>query len=256
MSDIIQFSHANGFPAKSYSHFFEQLKPLEVNYVNQFGHAEFEVKNSWINLVDELVKNIEANANVPVVGVGHSFGAAVTLLAAQRRPELFKQLILMDPPLFLSYKKYFIGLAKALNIQGRLFPEARKTRVRKSQFTSKEEAYVYYQTKALFKDFHPNSFNDYIEHGIKASGDRFELAFSPKVEYQLFKGIPVGLPSNNLDVPSSLIYSNKFSVLEKVDLDAFQKTFPKMEMIEFDGGHLFPLEKPEETAALIIRLIK
>lgn len=252
--DIIQFSHANGFPAKTYSYFFECLQPYEVNYVNQFAHEGYEVKRSWVDMTDELIKNIEATADEPVIGVGHSFGATLTLIASQQRPDLFKQVILMDPPLFLSYKKHFIRIAKALNIQGRLLPEARKTRVRKSQFTSRQEAHDYYKTKALFNDFHPKSFDAYIEHGIKEQKDGFGLAFSHKVEYKIFKSIP-GYFDWKLTVPATLIYSNRFSVLEPGDLVAINKTFPKIEMMEFDGGHLFPLEQPEKVAGKIKEII-
>lgn len=252
--DIIQFSHANGFPAKTYSYLFECLQPYEVNYVNQFAHEGYEVQRSWELMTEELIKSIEANANEPVIGMGHSFGATLTLIASQQRPELFKQVILMDPPLFLSYKRHFIRVAKALNIQGRLLPEARKTRIRKSQFTSRQEAYDYYKTKALFDDFHPKSFDAYIEHGIKESETGFELAFSSKVEYKIFKSIP-GSFEKKLIVPTSLIYSNKFSVLEPNDLNSIKKNFPKIEMMEFNGGHLFPLEQPEKVAETLKKII-
>lgn len=254
-SDIIQFSHANGFPAKTYNYLFECLAPFDINYVNQFAHSEYQVQHSWEKMTIELIKDIENNSQKPVIGVGHSFGATLTLIASQQRPDLFKQVILMDPPLFLSYKKHFIRIAKALNIQGRLLPEARKTRVRKSQFTSRQEAYEYYQTKALFKDFHLKSFDAYIEHGIKKSDNGFQLAFSPKVEYQIFKSIPARFEYKTIEVPTSLIYSNKYSVLQPPDLSAIQKSFPKIELIEFDGGHLFPLEQPEKVAEVLKGLI-
>ncbi len=254
-ASTIQFSHANGFPAKTYSYFFECLLPLEVNYVNQFAHEGYEVKHSWEHMTEELIESIESHAKEPVIGIGHSFGATLTLIASQQRPELFKQVILMDPPLFLSYKKHFIRVAKALNIQGRLLPEARKTRVRKSQFTSKQEAYDYYKTKALFDDFHPKSFDAYIEHGIKGNDTGFELAFSPKVEYKIFKSIPGRFEHKKTTVPTSLIYSNKYSVLERPDLAAIEKSFPEIEMKEFKGGHLFPLEQPERVAEMLKDMI-
>lgn len=254
--DIIQFSHANGFPAKSYAYFFECLQPYQINYVNQFGHGDFEVKHSWELMTNQLIQSIETNTDEPVIGLGHSFGATLTLIASQQRPDLFKQVILMDPPLFLNYKRHFIRVAKALNIQGRLLPEARKSRVRKNDFASREQAFEYYKTKALFKDFHPKSYDDYIEHGLKENETGFELAFSPKVEYKIFKSIPYKFQHKDLKVPTTLIHSNKFTVLEKPDLAAIDKAFPILELIEFNGGHLFPQEKPEELAEMIKKLIK
>lgn len=44
-----------------------------------------------------LHKRQQWHADVPVIGMGHSFGAIVTLLAANQSPAVFDRLLLLDP---------------------------------------------------------------------------------------------------------------------------------------------------------------
>ena len=57
-------------------------------------------------------------------------------------------------------------------------------------------------------------------------------------------------------MPSYFIYSSKHEVLQPKDIKWLQKKYINTEFISFDGGHLFPLEKPKATADLIMKLIE
>ena len=90
----IHFAAATGFPALSYSHILESLKQLNpdiqsINMLNKVGHGDFKIGLSCRAAVDETIYNIEKNNNFPVVGIGHSIGAVLTLIAASKRPDLF-----------------------------------------------------------------------------------------------------------------------------------------------------------------------
>ena len=56
-------------------------------------------------------------------------------------------------------------------------------------------------------------------------------------------------------MPSYFIYSMNYTVLQERDLKCLKRKFINTKFIPFDGGHLFPLEKPLETAQLIKKLI-
>ena len=64
------------------------------------------------NYSKELINSIERNYKEPIVGIGHSFGAAVTFLAAASRPDLFERVILLDPTIFSAKKRMAILLLK------------------------------------------------------------------------------------------------------------------------------------------------
>ena len=91
------FAHANGFPAGSYNAMFSAL-PKNFNrlHVERFGHdPQFPVNGNWRNQVHELIKHVrkENTDSRGVFGVGHSFGAVITYMAACEAPELFLSLI-------------------------------------------------------------------------------------------------------------------------------------------------------------------
>lgn len=88
MRDIIHFSHANGFPAPVYRQLFAELSPdYDMGYLDMIGHdPRYPVTDSWPHLVEETLHTLQARYTQPVIGVGHSLGGVITLLAALRRP--------------------------------------------------------------------------------------------------------------------------------------------------------------------------
>lgn len=252
----IQFSHANGFGAKTYGYFFEQLAPCTINAVELIGHGKHELKKNWKDLVPELIESIETNFDEPIVGIGHSMGAAITFFAAIQRPDLFKQIIIIEPPVFSFNKRMMIGLMSLTGAHKNI-GIAQKAKNRRRYFDSKAAAYDALKDKRLFKSFHPQCFRDYIEHGLKdSSKGGVELTYSADMEFKVFTSTPIFLGNTSLKVPADFIYSNQYKTLDRADIKWWEKTVPQMTFHEFKGGHLFPLEKPYKTAAFIKRLIE
>ena len=255
MKKKIQFSHANGFPAKTYKCLLENFDNYKVNYVNKFGHSAFRVDAGWQSMTNELINSIENNSDTAVYGIGHSLGAYLTLLAAKKKPELFKKIILLDPPIFNPLKRYFIKLSYITNLFESLPSPAKLTRYRKRIFKDPKAAYKYFENKKLFKNFNKKCLMNYANYGLEKSGDEFTLNFSSDIEYEIFRTMPAYLGSLNIKVPVSFIYSNKFEVISKTDIFYLKTVMKNTQFILFNGGHLFPLEQPEKTAELIQSLI-
>src|SRR6266496_1175552 len=100
----LHFLHANGYPPNCYKPLLELLqmqhhvfgmllRPLWIN-------SKLEEVNSWHIFSDDLLRFISDYESAPVISVGHSIGAIVTLRAALRDPSKFRALILIDPVLF------------------------------------------------------------------------------------------------------------------------------------------------------------
>ena len=91
--DVV-FSHANGFNAYTYRSILDPLAAdLRVVAYDLRGHGRTtlpvptEARPDWWDLCDDLLAVMDALAlEKPVVLAGHSFGATVSLMAAQRRP--------------------------------------------------------------------------------------------------------------------------------------------------------------------------
>ena len=82
----IFFAHANGFPARTYTKLFSFLEDeFEIGFIEKFGHdPNFPVTDGWTFLKDEIKNAIQKQNSAPVIGIGHSLGGILHLLAAAR----------------------------------------------------------------------------------------------------------------------------------------------------------------------------
>jgi pimeloyl-ACP methyl ester carboxylesterase len=248
----VHFSHANGFPAKSYEYIFSLIDNSDIDYINIMGHANYSNMLDLTHLCDELIDGIEIKHNQPVIGMGHSSGAAATLLAAAKRPELFEKIILIDPVIFSGRKRFGIWLSQKLGLWESFSP-AKRAMVRRVNFANRSEAFDYFKQKTLFKNFHPACFESYIKHGLKPTKTGMRLAFSAQVEADIFRNVPTKLPTNLSKLKGCIIYGDKSAIIGKSDIVWWRKNLPNLKIIAFDGEHLFPFESPQETASLLSR---
>ena len=49
-----------------------------------------------------------------MIGLGHSFGSLLTLMAAYKKPQLFSQVIIMDPPFVIGPKAFLFEALQKL----------------------------------------------------------------------------------------------------------------------------------------------
>lgn len=252
----IQFSHATGFPAASYTYFFQQLAPHPVSSVPIFGQGTHQAGNSWKDLLPQLIEDIERNHSEPVIGIGHSFGAALTFWAAKKRPDLFKKIILIDPPFMSRKRRLLIGLTSLLGITDKIVPIAKNAKKRRADFGDLAEARDYLKPKFLFRDFHPSCFEDYIQHGFVQADKGVTLKIPRDLEAKFFSTTPYILGSGKLSIPSYYLYPLKNGVLSGKALEQHKKRFVDTQFIPFEkGGHMFPMEFPHDTADFIKELI-
>ena len=250
----ISFAHANGFPGKVYSRIYQLLETdFNVIFPEMMSHdPRFPVKSGWEEQADELIEFLVETIDDPIIGVGHSFGASITFLAAIKRPDLFKGLILIEPIMFNGFFKYPVALLKGTKYLDRFTP-AGKSKFRKRCWQSKAEAEAYFKSKQLFKNFEETSLQGYLEHGLVQSEKGWCLRFEVDHEVEIFRTGP-----HHFDD-----YRGRLKELQGVVITADQSnaTVPRMirrftkqhdfEWKRINGSHLFPLEQIELTAYLI-----
>ncbi|MDB6096500.1 MAG: alpha/beta hydrolase, partial [Francisellaceae bacterium] len=250
--EIIHFAHANGFPAGTYKSLFLHLAPFfEIRYIDVLGHnPKFQVTHDWDPLVLEHIEHIETQSTGPVIGLGHSLGGVITFLAALQRPDLFKAIILLDPPIIEPLKGKLIHLLKMLNSL-EWFIAGKPSYLRKKHWDNKQEALEYFNKKKIFQSFDPEALKDYINYGTNYVGEGLELKFNTYIEHKIFVTMPHNYSklANTLKVPGICIAASHKSALTVRDKEYLKKKF-HLDSITCPGGHMFPFEYPSETAEL------
>ena len=258
MREKIHFAHGNGFPSPCYK---QLLNQLEINYdcyfIDKIGHnPAFPVTENWHYLVDEVIDSIRKQALAPVIGLGHSLGGVLTLLAAIEQPSLFKAVVMLDSPLLGRFKSSMVRLAKSLGVIDRVTP-AYRTRGRRECWQNREQLLAYLKDKDLFKSFTKECLQDYIDYGLEKTQEGYVLRFDRHIEYLIYRTIPHSLPEHEgkLIVPAVLIYGDKSTVIDRLDLRYMRKHY-KIASYKTRGTHMFPMEHPPEVAKQIDSLLK
>lgn len=256
---LIVFSHANSFPAATYSVLFKQLRSrgFTVKAVDRYGHDErFPVTNNWPHLVQQLHELAErevARAGEPAFFVGHSLGGFLSVMAAARHPELARGVLMLDSPLLGGWKATALGAAKRTQLVGSLSP-GRISRRRKDRWPSRDAVFEHFRHKKAFARWDPQVLHDYVDLCTREDGGERVLGFDRDVETAIYDTLPDNLARllrrHPLRCPAAFIGGCQSEELRQVGLAMTQKvTHGRMMML--DGSHLFPMEKPLATAAAI-----
>ncbi|MDD0974031.1 alpha/beta fold hydrolase [Pseudomonas fontis] len=252
MTQQIFFAHANGFPSATYGKLFAALAPdYRVSHLPQHAHdPRFPVNDNWQNLVDELIHHLEQEPE-PVWGVGHSLGGLLHLHAAMRCPQFYRGVVMLDSPVLTRADELMIRVAKRWGFIDRITPAGR-TLGRREVFADRDSARAYFSGKTLFRHFDPECFDAYLEHGLQADGDGLRLSFDPSTEISIYRSLPHISPgrAGQLQIPLAMVRGSHSGVVRKHHAFAVRR-MPKGEFHSLPGGHMFPLERPNDTASLI-----
>lgn len=262
MKAVIHFAHANGVPSRVYQKLFDQLQDhYDVTYVAEIGSDQrYPISNGWTYLVDQIIDSIVQQAQGrKVIGIGHSLGSVLTLMAAYRRPELFSQVIMLDPPLIVGQASLMFHLAKTFKpkLVDKITPAGLSAR-RRDHWESREQAAELLRTKGFYQHFDEDCFQAYIDHALCHDPKRGGVTLSiPKTaEVDIFRTTPSWwwLPMAKPKIPVHLVVGEGSVFLKQ----KFPQRIQKKLGIPFsvvEGGHMFPLEHPLDTVEKIRSLI-
>ncbi len=261
MTQDIVFSHANGFPAGTYRVLFERWHAAgwRVHAVEKFGHhAAYPVTSNWPHLRDELIHFAERVVDGPAFFVGHSLGGFLSVLAAAKRPDLARGVLLLDSPIISGWKARAVQLGKATGLTERFSPSA-VSRRRRQQWPDADAALAHFASKPAFARWDPAVLRDYIAAGTEPHAGQRRLAFSREVETEIYNTLPHHLPrvlrAHPLQCPLAFIGGTASPEVRQVGMATTERlTAGRVSWIE--GGHLFPMERPAETADAVLAALR
>lgn len=260
MKDILHFSHANGFPASTYRTLFAELADeYEIRTLERIGHdRRYPVTRDWPHLVDELVEAIGQRYERPVWLVGHSLGGYLSLMAALKKPQWVRGVVMIDSPVIAGWRSSALRVSQWTGLDERLSPAA-ATRKRRTRWSSRDEVWRHFREKPAFARWDERMLADYVDHGIPQtdpSGER-RLAFDREIEYMIYRTLPHTLGprlAHGAPVPVGFLAGTRSREVRQVGLDATRRiVHGRIEWLE--GSHLFPMERPLETARALQRML-
>lgn len=245
----IYFAHANGFPPETYQPIIDALATRSevVSYLQKplwQPTPALESISNWHDLVDDVIRFFDENQLRDVVAVGHSLGSVTAFMAAQKRPDLIKALVMIEP---VALPRIFCWLT-------RMFPALVKKRVkiidkalnRPNRFESRQAAFDFHRKPRAFKRISDENLWHYINAGVTEHEGEFHLTYPREWEARVyatatyFRG---QLLKSKL--PVLAMRGGHSDTLSKEFWQKWQQN-QRHEFIEFpDNGHLLPLENPD-----------
>lgn len=228
----------------------------------KFGHdPDFPVTSNWPHLRDELLDFIAREApEGPVHLVGHSLGGYLSLMAACRRPRLAASVVLLDSPVLAGWRAHTVRVAKATGLVKRISP-GRVSRTRRHHWPSAEAARAHFAAKRAFARWDPAVLDDYIACGIEPdpAGEGVRLAFDRAVETRIYDTLPHHLGAllhrHPPRGPVAFIGGTRSAELRQVGLET-TRALVRGRLAWIEGSHLFPMEKPRDTAASVLQALE
>jgi pimeloyl-ACP methyl ester carboxylesterase len=260
MARTIVFSHANGFPAGTYRVLFERWRAAgyAVHAVEKFGHdPRYPVSSNWPHLRDQLIHFIEREVEGLAFLVGHSLGGLLSLLAACRRPDLARGLVMLDSPVIGGWRAHSVQVVKATGLIKRISP-GKVSRTRRHEWPSREAALAHFAAKHKFARWDERVLRDYIQAGTEEAGNGVQLAFRREVETRIYDTLPHHLPRvlklHPPKCPVAFIAGTQSEEIRQAGIHE-SKLLAKDRFAWIEGSHLYPMEKPEATADEVLRLL-
>ncbi|EHR72500.1 putative hydrolase or acyltransferase of alpha/beta superfamily [Burkholderiales bacterium JOSHI_001] len=258
----IVFSHGNSFPGGTYAALFPawEAAGYTVKAVDRFGHdPAHPVTSNWPQLREQLAEFIRREAGgSPVWLVGHSLGGVLSLMVASRHPELVRGLVMLDSPVVTGWRAHSLQVAKATGLVKRVSP-GRVSQKRRHHWPSAQAAHDHFAGKSAFARWAPGVLADYIRSGMVPAGDGgVALAFDRDIETRIYNTLPHHLGSLLKKHPPrcavGFVAGTQSVEIRQVGL-ATTKALVRERLRWLEGTHLFPMEKPAQTAAMVLELL-
>ncbi len=246
----LALAHATSFCKEVWDPVVEELRSLGNGLAvvawdqRSHGHSgRSELPIDWWDLAKDALAIVD-HVDGPVVGIGHSSGAAALLMAEILRPGALDLVVAIEPIVFPP------PYASGTN-----HPLAVAARKRRSHFADPEEAVANFSGKELFADWDVRAMAGYVAGGLRPVDDGWELACLPEHEASFYAGAGSHAAWDRLDeiqVPIVLVLGSDSDSHPPAFVSALAGKFHNVDTAVFQGaGHLLPMVDPAGLAAVI-----
>ncbi len=243
--------HATGLHGRVWEPFVPRLREhFRVVALDQRGHGDSDKPESgyeWTKFADDVLAVVDTLELTDPIGVGHSAGATALVIAESKRPGTFARLALMDPTLLPPEFRALVPAG--------LNPMSEQARRRRAVWDSTDELLQRLRDGSPLATWREEFLRAYVVHGTKQRSDgSVELKCPPEIEALVYAAAlndawerlaNIGCPTLLVTGQSSPMWGNG-----RGEQAAAQLPNGRFESVE--GGHFFPMERPDETLDVII----
>lgn len=262
----MHFLHANGYPPDCYRPLLNLLKPhhhlFGMTLRPLWPNSQMKEIKNWVPYTEDLLGFLSEKGSDPVIGVGHSIGATVTLRAAIRKPQKFRAIILLDPVLFVPSFITMWMILYASGLGKRFHPKVAGALKRRRTFDDLETVFRGYRTREVFKYMSDESLRQYIAGITKPKADGgHELVFSPEWESHIYltglQDLDIWHALSKLQVPTLVIRGDESDTFLSKAAALMKKKNPNVhiEVLE-KSTHILPLEYPDKVFTIMETFLK
>ena len=253
---IVHLAHANGFPAGTYQQLVNKFPDhhfIAMNAQPLWPNSDHSTFHTWQQGADDLIDFLDQRKLSGIVGMGHSFGAICTIMAANKRPDLFTRLVLIEPVVLPKWF-YLMNSSLPRYLIKQINPVIKKTLVRREHWPARESAFHQLRRSKLFAGTSDRSLWDYVNSVTSnhASGGVF-LTYSKEWEAQIFFTVTDPWKEiARLQIPFLVLRGESSDTIFPEVWKKLKSTNPNGLYCEFENaGHLLPIERPDDVAANI-----
>lgn len=251
------FYHANGFPVGVYSPLLALLSEnlaLDAlkNRATWLDVLPPAKGTDWATYADDLIDWLEREKRQPIVGIGHSMGAIATLIAAHRRPELFRALVLIEPSMLKPLQVLAVKMMP-MSLKQHVEP-IRSTLKKPERWPDRAAFRQQYASKGAFRRFDASALDALADHAVVPDGHGgVRLDFPTRWEaWNYAHAINVMPMAGKVKTPTVVIRGKPSLFFSEQSWQQWQRRAPDAVFLEDKRyGHLFPLEAPQRCAELI-----
>lgn len=197
-------------------------------------------------------RGLDAGGTAPV-GIGHSFGAALTLRVAAANPGLFRALVLLDPiamptPVWL--------VARAWALTGR-YPIAAAARRRRDRWPSREAADRHLRGRGIYAGWTAEAFDCFMAHATRDERGERVLSCPRELEAEIFEH-PLYCWRAFRQVQTPILFlrgAGSYPFFPAAERRAAAGN-RGVELAQLPGGHCFMQENPEAAADVVLRFLE
>ncbi len=257
---VLHVLHGNGYCSKMYWPLLVELAPyFDLFLSDAQGHGDSDHGGTfvgWNRSAELAALAFKAHhpqfGNVPVIGLGHSFGGVLTALIQAEYPNLFSEVILLDPVLFTPS---MLGAMQMLDWLGWYSrnPMAKKAHKRRSHWPDKTQCHQYLHERGMFKGWHITALTSYIDHALNHDEHGSRLKCHSSREAEIFGSFPRGLwrKLKTAEGDKLLVYGSETYAFVEKSARYWQKYRSELRLEKMPGGHCFMQQFPTETAELL-----